>query len=266
MPHLSKATAAKGHIHDAHHENRQEPQERSASGMRTKKTISWTRIRRPVLWIGYSIALAGVGALAMYSVVGRPRQPTVASDPPEAHVRQKEEGNRGQSSATKVQLPEEKQKASGIRVEPARRGTLTETVRLTGKLALNEDHVARIHPLVEGRIHEIKVQFGDHVKAGQVLAIIDSQQVGRAKLELFKAVQETRLARVNCQWQQTIRENTQALIASLNKGLPVTDIEKQFADRPMGDNRPRMPNCSRPARTTSGWPRSPARASFPRSN
>jgi len=161
-------------------------------------------------------------------------------DPPAAQATQKEEGERGQAPTTQVQLSEGKQKASGIRVEPAGRGTLTETVRLTGKLALNEDHIARIHPLVEGRIHQIKVQFGDQVKAGQVLAIIDSQQVGRAKLELFEAIQETRLARVNYEWQQTIRENTQALIGSLNKGLPITDIEKQFADRSMGDYRQQL--------------------------
>jgi cobalt-zinc-cadmium efflux system membrane fusion protein len=127
-----------------------------------------------------------------------------------------------------------------VQAEVVHHGTLTETVRLTGKLALNEDHIARIHPLVEGRIHEIKVQFGDRVKAGQVLAVIDSQQVGRAKLELFKAIEEVRLANVNYQWQQTIRENTQALIASLEKGLPITEIEKQFADRPMGDYRQQL--------------------------
>ncbi len=246
MPYLSKAAAGKGRVHEGRHERHHEPQERSANGMRTNKTITWTRLRRPVVRTGYSIALIGVGALAMYLAAGRPGQPPVMRDPSAAQASQEEEGERDQPRAgarpptTQVQLSEEKQKASGLRVEPAGRSTLTETVRLTGKLAVNEDHIARIHPLVEGRIHKIEVQFGDRVKAGQVLAVIDSQQVGHAKLELFKAMQETRLARVNYQWQQTIRENTQALIARLNKGLLITDLERQFADRPMGDYRQQL--------------------------
>jgi cobalt-zinc-cadmium efflux system membrane fusion protein len=134
-------------------------------------------------------------------------------------------------------LSEGKRRTAGIRVEPVRRGTLTEVARLTGKLALNEDRIAHIHPPVEGRVHAVKVQFGDQVKAGQVLAIVDSQQVGRTKLELFKSIQDVRLAKVNYEWQQSIRENTQAMIASLEKGLPITEIEKQFGDRPMGEYR-----------------------------
>ena len=93
-----------------------------------------------------------------------------------------------------VQLSEGKRRTAGIRVEPVRRGTLTEVARLTGKLALNEDRIAHIHPPVEGRVHEVKVQFGDQVKAGQVLAIVDSQQVGRARNWSFSRASRT------CAW------------------------------------------------------------------
>jgi len=200
-------------------------------------TPTSTRVRRPALWIGYSVALVGLGAVAMYLATGRLRQPT---DAPAARAGREGDGKHGQPATAQVQLSEGKRKTAGIRVEPVRRDTLTEVARLTGKLALNEDRITRIHPLVEGRICEVKVQFGDQVKAGQVLAVVDSQQVGRAKLELFKAMQEVRLAKMNYEWQRTIRENTQALIASLEKGLPITDIEKQFGDRPMGEYRQQL--------------------------
>lgn len=188
--------------------------------------------------MGYSVVLIGLGAVAMYIASGRFRgSADPPPDAPTAHAGQEGDGKRGQASAVQVQLSEGKRRTAGIRVEPVRRGTLTEVARLTGKLALNEDRITRIHPPIEGRIHEVKVQFGDQVKAGQVLAIVDSQQVGRAKLELFKSIQDVRLAKVNHEWQQTIRENTQALLASLDKGLPITEIEKQFGDRPMGEYR-----------------------------
>lgn len=202
--------------------------------------LSSTRTRRLALWLGYSLALVGLGAVVMYLATGRLRQSAIRPDDPAAQAGQAANGKRGQAPSAQVQLSEGKRKTAGIRVEPIRRDTLTEVARLTGKLALNEDRITRIHPLVEGRVHEVKVQFGDQVKAGQVLAVVDSQQVGRAKLELFKAIQEVRLAKVNHEWQQTIRENTQALIASLEKGLAITEIEKQFGNRPMGEYRQQL--------------------------
>jgi len=199
-----------------------------------------TRTRQLALRAAYSIALVGLGAITMYLAIGRFRQPSDLPGPVTPRAAQEGDGTRGQIPSTQVQLSEGKRRTAGIRVEPVRRGTLTEVVRLTGKLAINEDRIARIHPLVEGRVHEVKVQFGDQVKKGQVLAIIDSQQVGKAKLELFKAMQDVRLTTVNYEWQQTIRKNTQALLASLEKGVPINQIEEQFGDRPMGEYRQQL--------------------------
>ena len=173
----------------------------------------------------------------MYLATGRHRQSAGPPASPTANADQDGDRKRGQTPAAHVQLSEGKQRAAAIRVEPVHKGTLTEVVWVTGKLALNEDRITRIHPPIEGRIHEVKVRFGEEVKAGQVLAIIDSQQVGRAKLELFKSIQEVGLAKASYEWQQTVRENTGALIVSLEKGVPITEIEAQFADRPMGDYR-----------------------------
>ncbi|NOX56173.1 MAG: efflux RND transporter periplasmic adaptor subunit, partial [Planctomycetes bacterium] len=72
------------------------------------------------------------------------------------------------------------------------------------------------------------------------MAVIDSQQVGRAKLELYKSQRETRLAEVNCKWHRTVYENTLALIQALKQGIPITEIEKRFQEKPMGEYRDRL--------------------------
>lgn len=198
---------------------------------------SLRRIRRPALWIGYGLIAVALGAGGMYLAIGQLPGPRTGPDQAGGHEEHEEQGD--EPSGT-VHLAEGKQRTAGIRVEKAHRGDFTGSVRVTGKVALNEDRVTHIHPLVEGRVHEVNVQFGDRVKAGQVLAIIDSQQVGRAKLELYQKMLETRLAKVNHDWQKEISQNTQALIGELEKGVSIADIEKQFPDKPMGDFREQL--------------------------
>jgi len=124
-----------------------------------------------------------------------------------------------------------------VRIAVVQREDFRQTTRVTGKVALNEDRVTRIHPLVEGRVHEVPIQFGDSVKEGQVVAVIDSQQVGRAKLELYTSQRETRLAQVNFDWRKTVYENTRELIESLKRGIVITEIEEKFRNKPMGEYR-----------------------------
>lgn len=196
-------------------------------------------MRGPALWIAYGVAAIALGAGGMY-LVGQLRGPVAAPDEAATPGEQEGDGEHEGETAGAAHLSEGKQRAAGIRVEPARRGDLTRSVRVTGKVALNEDRVTRIHPLVEGRVHEVNVQFGDRVKAGQVLAVIDSQQVGRAKLELYQRTLETRLAKVNYDWARQISQNAQALIGDLEKGLPIGDIEQRYPNKPMGDFREQL--------------------------
>ena len=50
-------------------------------------------------------------------------------------------------------------------------------VKLSGKIMANEDHVAKVFPRVDGIIESLKVQLGDYVTKGQVLATIRSAQI-----------------------------------------------------------------------------------------
>ena len=201
---------------------------------------SLRRIRRPALWIAYGAIAVALGAGGMYLAIGQLPGLAAASDEAAAYAERKENSEREDEPTGTIHLSEGKQRTAGIRVEPVHRGDFARIVRVTGKIALNEDRVTRIHPLVEGRVHEVDVQFGDKVKAGQVLAIIDSQQVGQAKLELYQRMLETRLAKVNHEWQREISQNTQALIGELEKGVSMADIEKRFPDKPMGNFRQQL--------------------------
>lgn len=141
-----------------------------------------------------------------------------------------------------VRLPAQKQKSAGLKVAPVRRGSFQRREWVTGKLSINEDRTAHIHPLVEGRIHKINVKFGQQVQKDDVLAVIDSREVGDAKLKLYQNRLESRIAGANAQWAQTINENTQALIDALSKEPlpPLDQLEPKFRDKAMGENRQKL--------------------------
>ncbi len=120
---------------------------------------------------------------------------------------------------------------------PARQASFTLTKWVTGKLTPNEDRLAHIYSLVEGTVHEVRVEFGQRVAVGDALAVIDSKEIGQSKLTLVRARLDARIARVNTDWKRTIHENTQALIKALEDGITPQEIADRFRDRPMGTYR-----------------------------
>jgi len=139
-----------------------------------------------------------------------------------------------------ITLARESWSAAGIVLQPVHQGPFSQTLELTGKIGLNEDRVAHIFPLIDGRVHEVRCQLGDKVSRGQVLAIVQSTEVGRSMLQLFQDRLQRDFAMTKDQWTQTVSANTQAMIALMRSGAPIEEIEKQLTDRPMGDYRDKL--------------------------
>ncbi|MGV3485474.1 MAG: efflux RND transporter periplasmic adaptor subunit, partial [Planctomycetaceae bacterium] len=139
-----------------------------------------------------------------------------------------------------VTLAKEDWEASGIRVEPAQRQAFSKNLKLTGKVSLNQDRVAHIYSMVEGTVDSVSVGLGQTVKANDLLAVIHSREVGAAKLELYQARLQLESKTKQNSLQEVIAANTNELLSSLRQGMSITDIERHFRDRPMGDFRERV--------------------------
>jgi cobalt-zinc-cadmium efflux system membrane fusion protein len=146
----------------------------------------------------------------------------------------------GERVAETVELPRESWQAAGITIEPAAVGPLEESATLTGRITLNEDRLAHIVPLVEGRVDTVLVGLGDEVTKGQVMAIIQSREVGQARLELVHDRLALGFARRKDQWHQAVKDNTESLIEMIRSDMPVEAIEQQLADRPLGEHRDKL--------------------------
>jgi multidrug efflux pump subunit AcrA (membrane-fusion protein) len=68
-----------------------------------------------------------------------------------------------------------------VKVEPARRGPISEAVDALGKIEALPEQLAILTPAVEGHVHELLVKQGDEVKKGQPIIELD-KSVAQADL------------------------------------------------------------------------------------
>ena len=57
---------------------------------------------------------------------------------------------------------------------------------LAGKVAYGEDRYSKISSPVQGRVIEVRARLGDRVKTGEVLLVVDSQDIAQAYSEFIK--------------------------------------------------------------------------------
>jgi cobalt-zinc-cadmium efflux system membrane fusion protein len=74
-----------------------------------------------------------------------------------------------------------------IKIAPARMVRLGGNVQVVGTVAFHEDHFAVVGPLVAGRVARLAAGVGDQVKRGQLLAEIESAEIGQARADLIAA-------------------------------------------------------------------------------
>lgn len=75
-----------------------------------------------------------------------------------------------------------------------------------GQITFNRNSLAAVTPLVGGVVVEVLKDVGDTVKAGDVLAVVKSADVAKAKSEYARAVAEGKLARQTYEREKTLHE------------------------------------------------------------
>jgi membrane fusion protein, heavy metal efflux system len=86
-----------------------------------------------------------------------------------------------------VRLTPEAVQLAGIKTAPVVMGPLENQVFFTGELVFNEERLAKIRSRVPGRVVRIVADYGQAVKSGEVLAIIDSVALSQAQMAARQA-------------------------------------------------------------------------------
>ena len=79
-----------------------------------------------------------------------------------------------------MKLTAEAVEAAGIKIEELVALAIDEELIVTATIRPNQDRITHVAPRVPGRIVKVQVNLGDQVKAGQILAVLDSLEVGEA--------------------------------------------------------------------------------------
>lgn len=185
-------------------------------------------------WAAVALCLVLLlGSVALHDPLfhGRTLRASPAQPPPA------EPGGAGNPASTTLTLPEGKWKTAGIQLGQVTRMALPSEVGISARIEANPERRVDVRPRAAGVIRDVHAKLGQKVKKGDVLVVLDSPDIGTARLTLRGRQIELATARAELDWKREIAENVARLIPELNKGVPAETIEKEFADRPLGADR-----------------------------
>ncbi|MEN9317050.1 MAG: rane fusion protein cobalt-zinc-cadmium efflux system [Pseudomonadota bacterium] len=92
-----------------------------------------------------------------------------------------------------MQVSADAELASRLSLGPVATRPVTETIRVAGRLDVNQYRTSRIGAPITGRLTRVDAVFGQQVRQGQVLAEINSPELAQAQLAFLRAHSEKQL-------------------------------------------------------------------------
>jgi len=162
---------------------------------------------------GMALAVAvavALGVVAFWPATSVAPQPTVA-----AAEAPKEEGEEEEGALV---LNDQQIQAAGIQLALAQPRQISTLLSLPGEVRFDEDRTSHIVPRAAGVVESVKVNLGQKVKQGELLAVIASQQISDQRSELAASERRVELARTTFQrerqlWQDKISAEQDYLLA-----------------------------------------------------
>jgi len=94
-----------------------------------------------------------------------------------------------------------------IAIENVTQEHVLKEINLNGKLTVNENTQASIYPKVTGIVNEVKVELGDVVKKGDLLAVLESADITELNTNLNAAVANLTVAHKNLETSKELFES-----------------------------------------------------------
>jgi multidrug efflux pump subunit AcrA (membrane-fusion protein) len=149
-------------------------------------------------------------------------------------------GTAAEAANRVVRLTADQQRAIPLRTATIQAGPVASVLKAPGRVAPDETHYAYITPRAAGVVRSVTAQIGQEVKAGDLLAVIDSPDVAQARLDLVTRTQAMDVARAKADWQDALYRSTNELIERLKANDTPDEIHRRFEDRPIGETRERL--------------------------
>lgn len=104
----------------------------------------------------------------------------------------------------KVQLADETLKSAGIEIQAAGPRQMTTTFEVPGEIKADETRVAHVVPRLQGVVIDVLRKEGDRVRAGDLMAVINSRELADAKSAFLAAGQRVLFARASLEREENL--------------------------------------------------------------
>jgi cobalt-zinc-cadmium efflux system membrane fusion protein len=116
------------------------------------------------------------------------------------------EGHDHEAEGALVRLSERELVECGVSMAVAGPGWLEREVVIPGEVQINGDRLAHLVPRVPGIVTEVRKTLGDGVRAGEVLAVIESNELADARVDYLAARERLTLAESNFEREKNLWE------------------------------------------------------------
>ncbi len=139
-----------------------------------------------------------------------------------------------------VKLTDEQLRRAGVVIEPLGGGEIATHIMLPAEVGLNQDTVLHVTPRVPGIVTTVKGYLGHTVEAGDLLAVLESPELGEAKITYLQAIQAKMIADAELARQRTISENTAKLLDVLREDPSPDELREKADGLRIGVNKGRL--------------------------
>ncbi len=193
-----------------------------------RSLVSWLVVGAIVLALGGYVAVDLFNPSRIHASQGHGPSSSAATDG------QKGEAREGAGAASSVSLSESKFQEAKIAIGQASMEKLATEVSVPGMIQANADSRVEVRPRATGIVRTVQATIGQKVKKGQILVVLDSPEVGKARLDLRARQRELATAQYEARWKSEIADNVKALIPALEKAI-TEDVANRHKPSPTGD-------------------------------
>lgn len=138
---------------------------------------------------------------------------------------------------SKLILPEAKVAKAKFVTEPSVVRRIEDVRTVPGRLTYDEARHIDVKAPVSGILVDVLVKPGDVVTEGQLLAVINSPEVGKARAAVLSKQSKLQVIVKQMERLDEVTNNLRNLFVSLDQNSPLDEIEKQFNNKSLGTYR-----------------------------
>lgn len=136
-----------------------------------------------------------------------------------------------------VALTTQKMEQAAITVAVVEMQQLQPRRTVPGRIEYNAKRHVAVKSPTDGLAHQVDVTVGQPVKQGQVLAIVNSPELGERRADVLMQEASLQLAQRERDWWRSIQQNLEDLLSQLKRPQEIATLELEFHDKVLGDYR-----------------------------